>query len=349
MGNKVQNLASKRGEVAYRSRLVLQYQGKRVFFPNEPDKKEIIGVLEQRLQSTKKDLAWLKKQYNINFSPYLEIGAEFGQRAAILEEKYGAQGFALDISLESLSLAPFIVKHLKLKRVPERICADAYHLPFLNNSFNFIYCYQTLHHFPDPAPVIREIYRVLKPGGYFFVNEEPVSQIFNLKLWRRPTKLRAWERFLKYALILPFVSTIGKTETEHGILEEAFDLATWQRGLDVFEGVTVWLKPYPFGPKSIIHKKPKTIWLKPSITTRPFITFFGAGIKVLGKKTKEHLNNNLTNVEDFINCPSCLEPLNQNLACPRCHVKYFSIKNIKILLPKTILNKLYAGFKNDNQ
>ena len=344
---KIQKLESKIGEVKYRAKLTKQYQGKNKFFPNEPDTKEIISTIKERISSTKNDFIFLKKQ-GVNFTPYLEIGAEFGHRASILEEKYNSKGFALDLSLESLLQAQFFIRKLKLKKIPQRICADAYHLPFFDNSFNFVFCYQTLHHFPDPSPIVGEIYRVLKPGGHFFVNEEPVSQRLNLNLWRRPTKLRAWEKILRYTLVLPFVSTIGKTETNHGILEETFDIKTWEGSLDCFENAMVWLKSFPLGRESKINKKRSTDWLKPDLLTQSLINLSGGGVKILARKGGHLEGQNKSKSEQLLACPVCLKPFSNKLTCVKCRTNYFSTQNVMMLLSKNMLNKLYPKLKRGN-
>ena len=48
---------------------------------------------------------------------------------------------------------------------------DAYHLDFPDNSFDLVALSNSLHHFAEPEKVIREMKRVLKPGGYFLINE----------------------------------------------------------------------------------------------------------------------------------------------------------------------------------
>jgi len=45
------------------------------------------------------------------------------------------------------------------------IHADLCNLPMSNNSFDFIYASHVLEHIPDDRQAMREIYRVLKPGG----------------------------------------------------------------------------------------------------------------------------------------------------------------------------------------
>jgi ubiquinone/menaquinone biosynthesis C-methylase UbiE len=42
---------------------------------------------------------------------------------------------------------------------------DAARLPFLDASFDLVFCRSALHHFPDPAEPVAEMARVCRPGG----------------------------------------------------------------------------------------------------------------------------------------------------------------------------------------
>jgi SAM-dependent methyltransferase len=61
------------------------------------------------------------------------------------------------------------------------VCAVAAMLPFADASFDTVLCTQVLEHVPDPAAVLHEIGRVLRPGGRliltapqtWFLHEEP--------------------------------------------------------------------------------------------------------------------------------------------------------------------------------
>ncbi len=100
-------------------------------------------------------------------TPYIEIGAERCQRSLVMENDLACTGIALDISFDMLRCCEYYAHRFNKPRLPLRICADAYRLPFASGSVPFMFCYDTLHHFPDPVPVIKELFRVLSPGGPF--------------------------------------------------------------------------------------------------------------------------------------------------------------------------------------
>jgi ubiquinone/menaquinone biosynthesis C-methylase UbiE len=49
--------------------------------------------------------------------------------------------------------------------VSEVQVGDAEALPFVDNSFDLVFSYGVLHHTPETAQAIREVHRVLRPGG----------------------------------------------------------------------------------------------------------------------------------------------------------------------------------------
>src|SRR5688572_10844730 len=50
------------------------------------------------------------------------------------------------------------------------------HLPFVDGVFDLAYCRSVLHHVLDPAPMIREMARVVRPGGRVVVNDSVSSE-----------------------------------------------------------------------------------------------------------------------------------------------------------------------------
>lgn len=50
------------------------------------------------------------------------------------------------------------------------VFADAANLPFADTSFDVVVCLEVVEHVPNPARVLQEIRRVLKPGGRAYVS-----------------------------------------------------------------------------------------------------------------------------------------------------------------------------------
>lgn len=50
------------------------------------------------------------------------------------------------------------------------LCAgDSEHLPFADSSFDYVTCCNSFHHYPNQPAAVREMQRVLKPGGKLFL------------------------------------------------------------------------------------------------------------------------------------------------------------------------------------
>jgi len=71
----------------------------------------------------------------------------------------GAVAIGLDHSTPMLALA-----RVRGERAP-LVRGDATHLPFADAAFDGLVCSNAFHHYPDPPAALREICRVLKPGG----------------------------------------------------------------------------------------------------------------------------------------------------------------------------------------
>lgn len=131
-------------------------------------------------------------------TPFLEIGANAGHTSYMLANEFGAGGFALDISADSLRHGTFLQDYWHLPRAPIRIAGDAVHLPFAEGSLRFVMAYQLLSQFMNLETVFLEVKRVLAPGGVFLFAEEPLKRMLSLRLYRCPyyDTMKPWERKL---------------------------------------------------------------------------------------------------------------------------------------------------------
>lgn len=92
----------------------------------------------------------------------LEIGCGLGTDA-LQFARAGADYLGVDLTETA---AQTTERRLRMYGVPGRTqVADAERLPFADNTFDLVYSHGVLHHTPDTEQAIREVHRVLRPGG----------------------------------------------------------------------------------------------------------------------------------------------------------------------------------------
>jgi ubiquinone/menaquinone biosynthesis C-methylase UbiE len=92
----------------------------------------------------------------------LEIGTGLGTDIKQFARN-GAKCSGADITDTHLEMTRL---NFELEGLPiDLVKADAVNMPFPDNSFDCVHSFGVLHHIPDVQAVLREIRRVLKPGG----------------------------------------------------------------------------------------------------------------------------------------------------------------------------------------
>src|SRR5258708_18570706 len=71
-------------------------------------------------------------------TPFLEIGANAGHSSYMLANEYGASGFALDLSADSLRHGRALMDAWHLDRAPVRVAGDVANLAFADSSPPFV-------------------------------------------------------------------------------------------------------------------------------------------------------------------------------------------------------------------
>ncbi len=95
----------------------------------------------------------------------LEIGSGNGAHSALFAYLHGAKMTAIDIT-PSRVLATSQKLDLLMPN-GDHLCAnaDAERLPFADETFDVVYSNGVLHHTPGTSEAVKEVYRVLRPGG----------------------------------------------------------------------------------------------------------------------------------------------------------------------------------------
>ena len=123
----------------------------------------------------------------------LEVGCGLGTDGAQFA-KAGADYTGVDLTEAAVGLAR---KRFDLSNLRGTFLkADAENLEFEDDSFDLVYSHGVLHHTPDTVGAVREIHRVLKPGGRAIVmlyHRGSYNYRINLRVFRR-----LGARFLKY-------------------------------------------------------------------------------------------------------------------------------------------------------
>ncbi len=93
----------------------------------------------------------------------LDIGCGTGRLAQRLADgRPHTRVFAVDLSESMIRAAHgHIAAHDRIHRA----VADSEHLPFLDAAFDFVTCSNSFHHYPNQQAALREMHRVLAPGG----------------------------------------------------------------------------------------------------------------------------------------------------------------------------------------
>ena len=82
--------------------------------------------------------------------------------------RVGIRTVSIDLSLEMMRRGRARLaadKRLVFRRDAAFVTARGQSLPFANETFDGIFCLNALHHLPSYEAALREMYRVLKPGG----------------------------------------------------------------------------------------------------------------------------------------------------------------------------------------
>lgn len=130
----------------------------------------------------------------------LEVGCGLGTDGAQFAEA-GAYYTGVDLTDAAVELAR---RRFELFDLPGKFqTADGENLDFADESFDRVYSHGVLHHTPDTAKAVKEVHRVLRPGGRAIVmlyHRGSYNFRINISILRRAgAQLLRWEPGIKLA------------------------------------------------------------------------------------------------------------------------------------------------------
>jgi ubiquinone/menaquinone biosynthesis C-methylase UbiE len=141
----------------------------------------------------------------------------------------GARYVGVDLTPKSIELAK---ERFNLFGVPGQFeVADAEReLPFPDDSFDHIYSFGVIHHSPVPERIIREIYRVLRPGGTLTVmlyNRSSINYYIEIMFLRKIFRWCLLPRFMPRLLAAVTGFDRWKLEGHREMLKKKITKEQW--------------------------------------------------------------------------------------------------------------------------
>ncbi len=138
-----------------------------------------------RLMVQRLIIKWIK---NVTRIPpearVLEIGCGRGAGACFIQEEFNPALFhAFDLDHEMILKAGKYIAPKHLEKISLYV-GDALSLPYRDGVLDAVFGFGVLHHLPDWQGGLKEISRVLKPGGIYFL-EEFYPQLYQNFIARR--------------------------------------------------------------------------------------------------------------------------------------------------------------------
>jgi len=204
----------------------------------------------------------------------LDFGCGNGAQTVAFAES-GCKIVAVDIDEEDLTTLRRKVYEEKIRSIQPLRYGGA-HLPLVDNAFDLVLSFEVLEHVPNEAAALREIHRVLKPGGEIIFSVPNKGWIFETHGAHLP--LLPWHR-------VPFFSWLPQ------FIHRRFAKARIYRKRDIVRllqrhGFEILRTQYVTAPMDVI-KQPQLKKLLRNLffrhdTTR--CTFLATAILVHGKK-----------------------------------------------------------------
>lgn len=148
---------------------------KKDFFDDLAPQWEKEHQIEREMQKVKNLFSHLELRKN---DWVLDSGTGTGRLVPLIRQLIGRQGriAAMDFSCEMLKIA----KKKHIQEDPFIIQSDAEKPPFRQEIFDVVICFALFPHISDKPKAVKEFYRILKPGGRFYIAHTMSREELNL-------------------------------------------------------------------------------------------------------------------------------------------------------------------------
>jgi len=196
-----------KANVLVHTKMIDVYNNEPHFRPENQDKvKKVLEDLKSRVQGDK----------------LLDVGCGTGFIINLAKDFF-SEIHGVDITTAMLSKVDTTSGNITLHNTPVE------ELPFSNNYFDVVSAYAFLHHLEDYKLALKEVFRVLKTGGLFYVDLEP-NKLFWQSMLELENKQSVYSDIVKKE-IDAVLHTDEKVQSEFGIAADTFNKAEYTKSI----------------------------------------------------------------------------------------------------------------------
>ena len=193
-------------------------------------------------------LRWIDDLHLSGSKEVLEVGCGAGLTTVALAER-GFRVHATDVSSRMLQLAGDAVRRAELSRLVSLDAADAQALQFQSGSFPLVIALGVIPWLPSPELALREIVRVLAPGGYLLLNCDNrwrLHELLDPVYMPLSTSLRR-----RTAMLMRNLGVLGPPSHIPGVRHSPwqFDRMLASNGVRKLRSITLGFGPFSFFTK----------------------------------------------------------------------------------------------------
>ena len=112
----------------------------------------------------------------------LDAGCGIGGSSRLLAEQFGCRVSGIDLAEKFIEAARFLTRCTKLEESVEFYQGSITAIEFNDCSFDAVLCQHVLMNIEDKAAAVKELFRVLKPGGKMILHEITQGRNMNLQI-----------------------------------------------------------------------------------------------------------------------------------------------------------------------
>lgn len=198
------------------------------------------------LDTQRFDLQLAELQYhvgNLQGKRLLEIGSGYGILLAYARLQRNLDFYGLEPASQEGGRYSTAIQILRENHLDERYLSEgkAERMPFPDQHFDVVFSFQVLEHVQDPVTMLSESWRVLKPGGFLYINAPNYRSFYEghyeipwfpglSKKWAK-WYVRLWGRDPRYLESLNFITEAWLKKNLEQIcgfkISSDFGMANW--------------------------------------------------------------------------------------------------------------------------